>query len=84
MVFHENENLASFEKSEKPKAMVEGVPNLAPTSSSLDNAIYREEVQDDNYGDESTEFNADEPTDVDGEDVIIIVNFNGCYSNTGG
>ena len=64
--------------------MVEGVPDLTPTSSSLDNVTHREEVQDDNYSDESTEFNADEPAGVDGEDVIIIVNFSGCYSNTRG
>ena len=36
-VFHENENLANFEKTEKPKATIGGVPDLTPTSSSLDN-----------------------------------------------
>ena len=69
VVFHENENLADFEKTEKPKATVEGVPNLTPTSSSLDNATNREEVQDENYGDEPTEFDVDEPAGVDGDDV---------------
>ena len=44
VVFYENENLADFEKIEKPKAIVEGVPDLIPTSSSLDNALNREEV----------------------------------------
>ena len=69
VIFHENENLADFEKTEKPKAMVEGVPDLTPTSSSLDNVINREEVQDENYGDKPTEFDANEPTCVDGDDV---------------
>ena len=69
VVFHENENLVEFEKTEKPKATVEVVPNLMPTSSSLDNATNREEIQDENYGDEPIEFDVDEPTSVDGDDV---------------
>ena len=69
VVFHENENLADFEKTEKPKATVEGVLDLTPTSSSLDNATNREEVQDENYGDEPTEFEDDEPADLNGDDV---------------
>ena len=69
VVFNENKNLADFEKIEKPKAIVEGVLDLTPTSSSLDNAINREEVQDENYGDEPTEFDADEQASVDGDDV---------------
>ena len=69
VVFHENDNLTDFEKIEKPKATVEGVPDLTPTSSSLDNATNREEVQDENYGDESIEFDANEPAGVDGDDV---------------
>ena len=69
VVFHENENLADFEKTEKPKATVEGVPDLTPTSSSLDNVTNREEVQDENYGDEPTEFDYDKPAGVDGDDV---------------
>ena len=44
MIFHENENLADFEKTEKPKATIEGVPDLTPISYSLDNATTREEV----------------------------------------
>ena len=67
--FHENENLVDIEKIEKPKATVRGVPNLTPTSSSSDNAIGKEEVQDENYGDEPTEFNADKQASVDGDDV---------------
>ena len=70
VVFHENENLADFEKTKKPKAIVEGVPDLTPTFSSSYNATNGEEVQDENYGDEPTEFDADEPADVDGDDVI--------------
>ena len=69
VVFHKNENLEDFEKIEKPKATIGGVPGLTPTSSSIDNATNREEVQDENYGDEQTEFDADEPIGVDGDDV---------------
>ena len=69
VVFHENENLADFEKIEKPKAIVRGVPDLTPTSSSSDNATNRVEVQDENYGDESIEFDANEPASVKGDDV---------------
>ena len=72
VVFHEYENFADFEKTEKPKATVERVPDLTPTSSSLDNATNREEVQDENYGDEPIEFDIDEPADVDGDDVTDI------------
>ena len=72
VVFHENEDLANFKKTEKPKTTVGGVPGLTPTSSSLDNATNREEVRDENYGDESTEFDANEPTGVDSDDVIDI------------
>ena len=69
VIFHENENLADFEKIKKPKATVGGVPDLTLTSSSLDNATNREEVQNENYGDEPTKFDADEPADIDGDDV---------------
>ena len=69
VIFHENENLADFEKTEKPKATVGGVPDLTPTSSSLNNATNREEVREENYGGEPTEFDADEPASVDGDDV---------------
>ena len=61
--------MANFEKIEKPKTTVEGVPDLTPTSSSLDNATNREEVQDENYGDKPMEFDADELASVDGDDV---------------
>ena len=70
VVFYENENLADFEKIEKPKATVEGIPNLTPTSSSLDNATNSKEVQDENYGDEPIEFNANELAGVNSDDVI--------------
>ena len=69
VVFHENENLANFEKTEKPKATVEGVSNLTLIFSSCDNSTKKEEVQDENYGDEPTEFNANESVGVDGDDV---------------
>ena len=62
VVLHENENWVDFEKTKKPKAIVEGVSDLTPTFSSLENATNREEVQDENYG--------DEPASVDGDDVI--------------
>ena len=61
--------MTDFEKTKKPKAIVEGNPDLIPTSSSLDNATNREEVQDENYGDEPTKFDADELAGVDGDDV---------------
>uniref|UniRef100_A0A2N9FPX7 Integrase catalytic domain-containing protein n=1 Tax=Fagus sylvatica TaxID=28930 RepID=A0A2N9FPX7_FAGSY len=44
-VFHENENIKDFEKSEKSKSTVEGVSNLTPISSSLDIATDIEEMQ---------------------------------------
>ena len=72
VVFHENENLADFEKIEKPKITIGGVPDLTLTSSSSNNATNREEVQDENYGDEPTEFDVDEPGGVDGDDVTNI------------
>ena len=72
VVFHENENLVDFEKNEKHKATVGGVPDRTPNSSSSNNATNREKVQDENYCDEPTEFDADEPASVDGDDVIDI------------
>uniref|UniRef100_A0A2N9HLM6 Integrase catalytic domain-containing protein n=1 Tax=Fagus sylvatica TaxID=28930 RepID=A0A2N9HLM6_FAGSY len=62
VVFHENENIKDFEKSEKSKSTVEGVSDLTPTSSSSDIATDIEEVQVENYG--------DEPVGVDGDDAI--------------
>ena len=70
VVFHENENLVDFEKIEKRKATVGGVPNLTPTFSSSDNATNREVVQYENYGDEPTEFDANELAGVNADDMI--------------
>jgi hypothetical protein len=64
VVFHENENIKDFEKSEKSKSTVEGVSDLTPTSSSSNIATDIEEVQVENYG--------DEPAGVDGDDAIDI------------
>ena len=68
MIFHENENLADLEKIEKTKDVVVGVPDLRPTSSSSNHAINREEVQDENLGDEPIAVDGDEPVGVDGDD----------------
>jgi hypothetical protein len=62
LVFHENENIKDFEKSEKSKSIIEGVSNLTPTSSSSDIATNIEEMQVENYD--------DEPAGVDGDDAI--------------
>ena len=43
MIFHENENLANFEKTEKTKDVIVGVPDLTPTSSSSNHATNKEE-----------------------------------------
>ena len=61
--------MANFEKTDKPKATVGGVPDLTPTSSSLDNATNREDVHDENNGDEPIEFDVDEPAGVDGDNM---------------
>ena len=68
MIFHENENLANLEKTEKTKDAIVDVPDLTPTSSSSNHAINREEVQDENLGDESIAIDGDEPVGVDGDD----------------
>ena len=60
--------MADFEKTKKSKATIGGVPDLTPTSS-LDNVTNREDVHDENNGDEPIEFDADEPVGVDGNDV---------------
>uniref|UniRef100_A0A2N9GZE0 Integrase catalytic domain-containing protein n=1 Tax=Fagus sylvatica TaxID=28930 RepID=A0A2N9GZE0_FAGSY len=85
VVFHENENITNFEKSENSKSTVEGVFDLTPTSSSSDIATDIEEVQVENYDDEpagvggddaiDTEANEhkeqhDQPTRVDGDNAI--------------
>uniref|UniRef100_A0A2N9HFH0 Uncharacterized protein n=1 Tax=Fagus sylvatica TaxID=28930 RepID=A0A2N9HFH0_FAGSY len=62
VVFHENENITDFKKSEKSKSTVEGVSDLTPTSSSSDIVTNIEEVQVENYG--------DEPAGVGGDDVV--------------
>uniref|UniRef100_A0A2N9EWM8 Integrase catalytic domain-containing protein n=1 Tax=Fagus sylvatica TaxID=28930 RepID=A0A2N9EWM8_FAGSY len=51
VVFHENENIIDFEKSEKSKSTIEGVSDLTHTSSSSDIVTDIEEVQIENYGD---------------------------------
>ena len=68
MVFHENENLANLEKTEKTKDAIVGVPGLTPTSSSSNHATNREEVQDENLGDKPISIDGDEPTRVNGDD----------------
>ena len=68
MVFHENENLVDLENTEKTKDAIIGVPNLTPTSSSSNHATNRENVQDENLGDESIAIDGDEPVGVDGDD----------------
>ena len=68
VIFHENENLADLEKTEKTKDAIVGVPDLAPTSSSSNRATNREKVQDENLGDDPIAVDGDEPTEVDGDD----------------
>jgi hypothetical protein len=66
VVFHENENIKDFEKSEKSKSTVEGVFDLTPTSSSSDIATDIEEVQVENYGDGPVEVDGDDAIDIEG------------------
>ena len=68
VVFHENKNLADLEKIEKTKDAIVGVPDLTPTSSSSNHATNREEVQDENLGDDPIAVDGDVPTGVDGDD----------------
>ena len=68
VIFHENENLANFEKTKKTKDAIVGVPDLTPTSSSSNHAINREEVQDENLGDELIVVDGDELVGVDCDD----------------
>ena len=68
VVFHENKNLADLEKIEKTKDAIVGVPNLTPTSSSSNHATNREEVQDENLGDDLIAVDSNVPTGVDGDD----------------
>ena len=66
MVFHENENITDFEKSEKSKSTVEGVSDLTPTSLSADITTDIEEVQVENYGDEPAGVGGDDAIDTEG------------------
>ena len=65
VVFHENENIKDFKKSEKSKSTVEGVSDLTPTSSSSDIATNIEKVQVENYGDEPAEVGGDDAIDTE-------------------
>ena len=67
MWFFMNENLADLKKIEKTKDAIVGVPNLTPTHSSSNHAINREEVQDENLGDEPIAVDGDELAGVDGD-----------------
>ena len=68
VVFHENENLGDLEKTEKTKDAIVGVPDLTPTSFSSNHATNREEVQDENLGDDPIAVDGDVPAGVDGDD----------------
>ena len=68
VVFHENENLVDYEKNEKKNDAIVGVPDLTPTFSSSYHTIKREEVQDENLGDEPIAIDGDELARVDGDD----------------
>ena len=72
MIFHENENLANLEKTEKTKDAIVGVPDLAPTSSSSNRATNMEEVQDENLGNDPIAVDGDELAGVDGDDAQYI------------
>ena len=68
LIFHEIENLVNLEKTEKSKDAIVGVPDLTPTSSSSNHATNREDVQDENLGDDPIAVNGDKPAGVDGDD----------------
>ena len=68
VVFHENENLTDLEKTEKTKDAIVGVPDLTPTSSSSNHTTNREEIQDENLGDDPIVIDGDVPTRVNGDD----------------
>ena len=72
VVFHENGNLVDLEKTEKTKDVIVGVSDLTPTSSSSNHAINREEVQDENLGDEPITVDGVELVGVDGDDAQAI------------
>ena len=68
VVFHENKKLADLKKTEKTKDAIVGVLDHTPTFSSSNHAINREEVQDENLGDEPIAVDGDELVGVDGDD----------------
>ena len=68
MVFHENENLADLEKTKKTKDAIVCVPDLTPAYSSSNHVTTREEVQDENLGDDPIAVDGDVPAGVDGDD----------------
>ena len=68
VVFHENENLVDHEKNEKKNDAIVGVLDLTPTFFCSYHTIKREEVQDENLGDEPIAIDGDELARVDGDD----------------
>ena len=60
--------MVDLEKTEKTKDAIVGVPGLTPTSSSSNHATNREEVQDENLGDDPIAVDGDVPAGVDGDD----------------
>jgi len=58
----------TLRKLKKTKDVVVGVPNLTPTSSSSNRATNREEVQDENLGDNPIVVDGDVPVGADGDD----------------
>jgi len=68
VVFYENKNLANLEKTKKTKDAIVGVPDLTPAYSSSNHVTTREEVQDENLGDEPIAVDGDETARVDCND----------------
>ena len=66
VVFHENENSANLEKTEKTKDAIVGILDLTPTTSFSNHATNREEVQDENLGNDPIAIDGDVPAGVDG------------------
>ena len=65
--WEKEDDLADLEKTEKTKDAIVGVLDLTPTSSSSNHATNREEVQDENLGDESIVVDGDELVGVNGD-----------------
>ena len=61
--------MADLEKTEKTKDVIVGVPNLTPTFSSSNHATNKEEVQDENLGDDPIAVDCDDAQDI--EDVEL-------------